>query len=149
MVTKPIKLIAFMIFLLLTSCSDVSESKSTYINPDSIEVKFEGGAGRVSGSMSILLIDGKQWMVDCGAFYPEIGSTAEERQQKADEKTANISDELIDVDGILLTHAHLDHIGRLPLLVREGYAGLFTQQAPPLPCRRRCLQCKSDMNHLE
>lgn len=88
---------------------------------DSISIKFLGGAGRVSGSMSILSIDDKKWMIDCGAFYPEIGNTAEERQQKADEKTSKVTSEILNVDGILLTHAHLDHIGRLPLLVRKGF----------------------------
>jgi len=131
--------IALIFFLVLTNCRDVSEAKSTYINPDTIEVKFEGGAGRVSGSMSILLIDGKKWMLDCGAFYPEIGMTAEERQQKADKKTANISDDLIDVDGILLTHAHLDHIGRLPLLVREGYAGPVYATGPTIALSKTML----------
>jgi metallo-beta-lactamase family protein len=90
---------------------------------DEVAVTVHGGAGQVSGSLSILEARDRRWMIDCGLFYPELGRTADERRSIANLESARLPAGAVEVDGVFLTHAHLDHIGRLPLLVREGYAG--------------------------
>jgi metallo-beta-lactamase family protein len=74
-----------------------------------------GAAGEVTGSRHVLEIDGKSFMVDCGAFQ---GSRAE-----ADRKNRNMVIESDRIEGIVLTHGHFDHCGMLPLLAKNGYRG--------------------------
>jgi metallo-beta-lactamase family protein len=74
-----------------------------------------GGAEEVTGSRHVLEIDGKSYLIDCGAFQ---GSRAE-----ADRKNRNFGIAADRVDAAILTHGHLDHCGLLPLLVKQGYNG--------------------------
>jgi len=79
-----------------------------------MKVKFFGAAGMVTGSCYVLSEGKGSLMVDFGMFQGKYG---EELNSKLPE---------IEVDklrGVVLTHAHLDHCGRLPLLVRIGYEG--------------------------
>lgn len=72
-----------------------------------------GAAREVTGSAHLLLAGGRRVLLDCGMFQGK-----EEARNHApfgfDPK---------EVDAVLLTHAHLDHVGRLPKLFREGYRG--------------------------
>jgi metallo-beta-lactamase family protein len=72
-----------------------------------------GGAGEVTGSKHVLEIDGKSYLVDCGAFQ---GSRAE-----TDRKNRNFGIEPDRIEAAIVTHGHYDHCGLLPLLVRKGY----------------------------
>jgi metallo-beta-lactamase family protein len=74
-----------------------------------------GAAGEVTGSKHVLEVDGKSYMVDCGAFQ---GSRAE-----ADRKNRNFGIEGDRLEGVILTHGHFDHCGMLPLLTKKGYRG--------------------------
>ena len=74
-----------------------------------------GAAGEVTGSRHVLEIDGKSFMVDCGAFQ---GSRAE-----ADRKNRKMVIESDRIEGVVLTHGHFDHCGMLPLLTKNGYRG--------------------------
>ena len=76
---------------------------------------FYGAAGRVSGSCHLLETTGGLYLVDCGLFM----SDTEDR----DEKNAEFPFDPRDVKAVFLTHAHTDHNGRLPLLVKKGFAG--------------------------
>ncbi len=87
----------------------------------SVYLDFLGATGEVTGSRSILQIDGDpgpksfRVMIDCGLYQGSSDSRAKNwlpTQPKPD-----------DVDAIILTHAHLDHSGRLPRYCREGYRG--------------------------
>jgi len=72
-----------------------------------------GGAGTVTGSKHLLEVDGASLMVDCGLF---------QGQKHLREK--NWQPLLVspgDIDAVVLTHAHLDHSGYLPRLVRDGF----------------------------
>lgn len=74
-----------------------------------------GGAGTVTGSKHLVGHDGGRFLVDCGLFQ----GTRELRQlnwQRFDPSPSSI-------DAVVLTHAHLDHCGYLPRLVREGFKG--------------------------
>jgi metallo-beta-lactamase family protein len=74
-----------------------------------------GAAEEVTGSKHVLEIDGKSYLVDCGAFQ---GSRAE-----AERKNRDFGIAFDRVESVILTHGHLDHCGLLPLLVKQGYAG--------------------------
>jgi len=74
-----------------------------------------GAAEEVTGSKHVLEIDGKSYLIDCGAFQ---GSRAE-----ADRKNRNFGIAADRIDNVILTHGHLDHCGLLPLLVKKGYTG--------------------------
>ncbi len=72
-----------------------------------------GGAGTVTGSKHLLEADGRRLLVDCGLFQ---GLKALRLQNWAPFPIPTES-----IDAVVLTHAHLDHSGYLPKLVREGY----------------------------
>lgn len=82
-----------------------------------------GAAGRVSGSLSVLDTGQKRWMIDCGAFYPDENDRQPGREERAGRESAVLPAEAAAIDGLFLTHAHLDHIGRVPLLVERGFDG--------------------------
>ena len=80
-----------------------------------MHLTFLGAAGSVTGSKYLLETNGRRIMVDCGLFQ----GFKELRQRNWD--PLPISPRNIDL--VVLTHAHLDHTGYLPLLVRNGFAG--------------------------
>ena len=76
---------------------------------------FFGGAGTVTGSKYLVESGGSRILVDCGLFQ----GLAELRRRN----WAPLPHELAALDGIVVTHAHLDHCGYLPVLVRSGWRG--------------------------
>lgn len=81
-----------------------------------------GAAGEVTGSCHLLECAGRRILVDCGLFQ---GSDALERENALD-----FAFDPASIDFVLLTHAHLDHCGRLPLLARRGFRGEIIATAP-------------------
>ena len=78
-----------------------------------MEIEFAGAAREVTGSCHILRIDGKTVLLDCGMFQ---GRRIETRA-----KNAALPIDVDEIDAIVLSHAHIDHAGRLPLLTAHGY----------------------------
>jgi metallo-beta-lactamase family protein len=78
-------------------------------------IHFLGAAGTVTGSKFILEHDGKRVLVDCGLFQ----GTKELRLRN----WAPLPVDVGSLDAVVLTHAHVDHTGGLPRLVRSGYSG--------------------------
>ena len=78
-------------------------------------LSFLGATGTVTGSRYLVEADGKQVLVDCGLFQ---GYKQLRLRNWAPFPVAPAS-----LDAVLLTHAHLDHAGYLPLLARNGYRG--------------------------
>lgn len=76
---------------------------------------FWGGTGTVTGSRYILEVQGKRLLVDCGVFQ----GTKENRLRNWDPFPAPPE----SIDRVLLTHAHIDHIGYLPRFCRLGFKG--------------------------
>jgi ribonuclease J len=75
-----------------------------------------GGLGEVGRNMTVFEYDGRLLIVDCGVLFPE------DFQPGVDLILPDfdyIRDRLDDVDGVVLTHAHEDHIGAVPYLLRE------------------------------
>ena len=81
----------------------------------SISIQFLGAAGCVTGSQFLVSVGDRRVLVDCGMFQ---GSPLEiERNQMP------FAFEAAALDAVILTHAHLDHCGRLPALVKAGFTG--------------------------
>lgn len=78
-------------------------------------ITFLGAAGTVTGSRFLLEHDGKRVLVDCGLFQ----GRKELRQRNWDRWPI----EPKSIDAVVLTHAHIDHTGGLPRLVRDGFRG--------------------------
>ena len=91
------------------------------------ELEFYGAAGEVTGSCHILRIEDRQVLLDCGMIQG--GRDAEARNSEPFPFDAS------QVDAVVLSHAHLDHSGRLPLLVKRGFSGnIHTQNASQELC---------------
>ena len=75
-----------------------------------------GGLGEIGRNMTVFEFNGRLLIVDCGVLFPE------DSQPGVDLILPDfdyIRDRLADIDGLILTHAHEDHIGALPYLLRE------------------------------
>ena len=80
-----------------------------------MQISFHGAAGGVTGSCHLLDTGSTRLLVDCGLFQ---GS-----REMREENSHGFGFDPASVDFLLLTHAHLDHCGRIPLLVKEGFQG--------------------------
>jgi len=80
-----------------------------------IKISFHGAARGVTGSCHLVTYAGKRVLIDCGLFQ---GS-----RELDEENREPFGFEASEVDCLLLTHGHLDHCGRIPLLVRDGFRG--------------------------
>jgi len=79
-----------------------------------IKLSFLGAAGNVTGSRHLLEVDGVRVLVDCGLY---------QERHLQDRNWDRFAVEPSSVDAVLLTHAHLDHCGLLPKLVKDGFRG--------------------------
>jgi metallo-beta-lactamase family protein len=85
-------------------------------------LQFLGAVGTVTGSQFLVRAGGRNVLVDCGMFQ---GSPEEVSRNRIP-----FAFDASEIDALLLTHAHLDHCGRIPALVRAGYHGpIFTTGA--------------------
>jgi hypothetical protein len=80
-----------------------------------MEVEFSGAAREVTGSCHIVRANGKTVLLDCGKFQG--------KRKEFDAKYRRLPPRAAEVDAVVLSHAHIDHAGRLPCLIREGYQG--------------------------
>lgn len=80
-----------------------------------MKLTFFGASGEVTGSMYLLEVAGKRLLLDCGMFQG--------RRDESRRKNENFPLRPGDVDAIILSHAHIDHAGRLPILRKLGYRG--------------------------
>ena len=80
-----------------------------------MKISFHGAAEGVTGSCHLIQVGTKKILIDCGLFQ---GS------REVEEENANsFGFDPSDIDYLLLTHAHLDHCGRIPLLAKRGFTG--------------------------
>ena len=89
-----------------------------------IKVKFLGAAGTVTGSKFLIETGQTTVMIDCGMFQ----GLKELREMN----WAPLPIDVKKVDYVLLTHGHLDHVGYLPRLVKEGFRGDVIATPPTL-----------------
>jgi len=80
-----------------------------------IRLSFFGAAGQVTGSMHLLEAAGGRFLLDAGLFQG--------RRSETHDLNLRLPFDPRRLDGVVLSHAHIDHSGRLPLLVRDGFHG--------------------------
>jgi metallo-beta-lactamase family protein len=105
---------------------------------DTMKITPCGAAETVTGSCHLIEVDGLRLLLDCGLFQG--GHHTKDRNRDPfpfDPKS---------IDAVLLSHAHLDHSGRLPLLVRQGFSGKILCTAPSAEIAKLML---ADSAHLQ
>ncbi len=80
-----------------------------------MKITFWGAAGEVTGSRHLLEVNGKKILLDCGMFQG--------RRKETEKKNKDFGFDPKTIDAVILSHAHIDHSGGLPLLVKKGYTG--------------------------
>src|ERR1035438_2823277 len=80
-----------------------------------MKVTFSGAAGTVTGSMHLLESGGRACAPAFGLFQG--------RRKEADEKNRHLPVPGSSIDAVVLSHAHIDHSGKLPMLVKNGFTG--------------------------
>lgn len=87
-----------------------------------MQVVCHGAAGEVTGSCHVVEVGTKRILLDCGMIQ---GGAEEERRNRAE-----FPFDPAAIDAMILSHAHIDHCGRLPLLCQRGFRGpIYTHQA--------------------
>jgi metallo-beta-lactamase family protein len=81
----------------------------------SLSISFEGAARTVTGSRHRLRFGDRSWLFDCGLYQGH--------RDEADRVNRTFRFAPADLDGVVLSHAHLDHSGNLPTLVAQGFRG--------------------------
>jgi len=82
-----------------------------------MKITFDGAARTVTGSQYLLEVNGRQILLECGLYQGRRGDTyARNKNFPFDPKK---------LDAVILSHAHIDHSGNLPNLVKNGYHGLI------------------------
>jgi len=89
-----------------------------------VNIQFLGGAGTVTGSKTLVEYNGKRILIDCGLFQ------GLKQLRELNWKKLDINPKTID--SIILTHAHLDHCGYIPALVKNGFKGEIHCTEPTL-----------------
>jgi metallo-beta-lactamase family protein len=94
-----------------------------------MQLQFHGAAGgEVTGSCYQITVGDRQLLVDCGLIQGRAQDEARNRQP--------FPFDIASIDAVILTHAHLDHAGRLPLLIKGGYRGpIYAHEATRDLCR--------------
>ncbi len=110
-----------------------------------MKITFLGAAQTTTGSMHLVEANGKRILLDCGLYQG--------RRKEAFEKNRNLPVDPATIDYVILSHAHIDHSGNLPQLVRQGFRGrVFARQATTELCdillRDSCFLQKRDLEYV-
>lgn len=102
-----------------------------------MKISFWGAVREVTGSCHLIEIKDSQGklkkvLIDCGMFQGERFSEEKNHQPFPFDPA--------EIDVVLITHAHLDHVGRLPKLIQEGYKGEFIMVLPTCPLAKLVLE---------
>ena len=92
-----------------------------------MELQCLGAVGRVTGSCHLLQVGDYRILLDCGL----IQGGRKDDELNRDELPFDVS----SIDAVVLSHAHIDHSGRIPLLIKQGYTGpIFAHTATRALC---------------
>jgi len=103
-----------------------------------MKITFWGAARTVTGSMHEVGVNGRRYLLDCGMYQG--------RRAEAAARNMQLPFAPSSIDGVILSHAHVDHSGNLPTLVKKGYGGpIYTTPATADLCGAMLL----DSAHLQ
>ncbi|MGD9343986.1 MAG: MBL fold metallo-hydrolase, partial [Desulfuromonadales bacterium] len=80
-----------------------------------MKITFHGAARTVTGSQHLIEVNGQKVLLDCGLFQG--------KRKEAFERNRHEFFPSSEIDCVVLSHAHIDHSGRIPCLVRNGFQG--------------------------
>jgi metallo-beta-lactamase family protein len=80
-----------------------------------MEIQFLGAAKTVTGSQHLISVNGSRILLECGLFQG--------KRRQSFERNRNLPFDAASVDVLILSHAHIDHSGNIPNLVRSGFRG--------------------------
>jgi metallo-beta-lactamase family protein len=80
-----------------------------------MKLTFWGAAQTVTGSMHLLTLNGSRYLLDCGLYQGH--------RKEAQERNATLPFPADSINAVLVSHAHIDHTGNLPTLVKHGFTG--------------------------
>jgi metallo-beta-lactamase family protein len=103
-----------------------------------MRIQFWGAAGTVTGSMHLLEVGGRRILLDCGLYQG--------RRKEAFERNRSLPFAASEIDAVVLSHAHIDHSGNLPSLVRAGFRGCIYSTSAT---RDLCAYMLIDSAHLQ
>jgi len=90
--------------------------------PDGLRIAFLGAARTVTGSRHRISFGASSWLYDCGLYQGH--------RDEADAVNRTFQFDPTSLDGVVVSHAHLDHTGNLPTLVAQGFGGPIDITAP-------------------
>jgi metallo-beta-lactamase family protein len=103
-----------------------------------LKIAFMGAAQTVTGSMHLLEVNGAKILLDCGLFQG--------KRKESFERNRKLPFDAHEVQAVILSHAHLDHSGNIPSLVRSGFAGhIYATSAT----RDLCVAMLLDSAHIQ
>jgi metallo-beta-lactamase family protein len=110
-----------------------------------MRITFYGAAQTTTGSMHLVEANGKRLLLDCGLYQGH--------RKEAFEKNRNLPVDPAKIDFVILSHAHVDHSGNLPQLVRQGFRGkVFARQSTVELCdvmlRDSCFLQRRDLEYV-
>ena len=103
-----------------------------------MKLQFFGAVRTVTGSMHLLTVNGSRILLDCGLFQG--------RREESFERNRNLPFDAATIDVLILSHAHIDHSGNIPTLVKNGFRGnIYTTPAS----RDLCSAMLRDAGHIQ
>lgn len=103
-----------------------------------MKIQFLGAARTVTGSMHLLTINSSRILLDCGLFQG--------RRKESFERNRNLPFDARTIDVLVLSHAHIDHSGNIPTLIKNGFKGnIYTTPAS----RDLCSAMLRDSGHIQ
>ncbi len=103
-----------------------------------MKVQFLGAVRTVTGSMHLLTVNGSRILLDCGLFQG--------RRQESFERNRNLPFDARTITALILSHAHIDHSGNIPTLIKNGFGGnIYTTPAS----RDLCAAMLRDSAHIQ
>lgn len=106
-------------------------------NDKNLKITFCSGAGTVTGSNFLLEGNGKKFLIDCGLIQGE--------KLADDLNWQKFTYDASTIDILFITHGHIDHIGRIPKLIAEGFKGKIISTIPTKEITEAML---ADTDHL-